>query len=245
MTFTSWRGTVGVIHPRKSSSNSFQDLIRILPEGVGVVPDKVNILGKQENDYRIGLGQYLEKVTNFVEMGLDVIHPEGAPPFMLDGYKGEQKLIGGWTRKFKRPIFTTGMTQLAAMKALNVKKFVGMTPHLGRMSDIFSQYFTDAGFKVMAMVRPFPPEVKVVRACSAEEVYAYVKKAFLAQRGGADAIYTQSSEFRVIDIIEELEQDLGVPVISPLATRGWYIQKTLHIREPIKGFGHLLATVPQ
>jgi maleate isomerase len=242
VTFTSWRGTVGLINPRRST-RSMLDLIRLMPDGIGFVPSSLNITGHEEKDYRAALPAYHRKIAELSAQGLDLIHPEGAPPFMVDGFAGERRLIDLWEKEFKLPIFTTGMTQLAAMKALGIKKFMGVTPHVGHMSGVFAQYFADAGFKVLSMVRPIPSGISA-KSLSREQIYAYTKKAFLAQKGGPQAIFAQSSEFRVIDVIEELEQDLGVPVLSPTVVRCWYIQKKLRIRQPRRGMGQLLAEFP-
>jgi maleate cis-trans isomerase len=45
----------------------------------------------------------------------------------------------------------------------------------------------------------------------------------------------------VLPVIDMLEQDLGVPVIHPVPARAWEIQHRLSIRQPVKGFGRLLA----
>jgi maleate cis-trans isomerase len=47
-----------------------------------------------------------------------------------------------------------------------------------------------------------------------------------------------------LGIVATLEQDLGVPVVQPTAARIWEIQRRLHVRQPIKGFGILLETLP-
>jgi maleate cis-trans isomerase len=60
----------------------------------------------------------------------------------------------------------------------------------------------------------------------------------------ADGIYFQGGKLRIVDIIEPLEQDLGVPVIHPGATQCWEIQKRLRVRQPQKGYGRLLKELP-
>ena len=35
------------------------------------------------------------------EQECDLIHPNGAPPFMVHGRKGEAKLIAAWEKKYK------------------------------------------------------------------------------------------------------------------------------------------------
>jgi maleate cis-trans isomerase len=67
-----------------------------------------------------------------------------------------------------------------------------------------------------------------------------VKQAFLKHRK-ADAIYLLGSGWRVLDVIDALEQDLGVPVVHPIPARCWEIQLRLSIRQPVQGYGRLLA----
>jgi maleate cis-trans isomerase len=45
----------------------------------------------------------------------------------------------------------------------------------------------------------------------------------------------------VLDVIDMLEQDLGVPVVHPIPARCWEIQLRLSIRQPVQGYGRLLA----
>ena len=45
----------------------------------------------------------------------------------------------------------------------------------------------------------------------------------------------------MLPVIDILEQDLGVPVIHPVPARCWEIQHRLSIRQPVSGFGRLLA----
>ena len=79
---------------------------------------------------------------------------------------------------------------------------------------------------------------------SPEEVYAHVKRAFLKHRK-ADAIYLLGTGWRVLPVIDLLEQDLGVPVVHPVPARCWEIQHRLSIRQPVAGFGRLLAEMVQ
>jgi maleate isomerase len=48
-----------------------------------------------------------------------------------------------------------------------------------------------------------------------------------------------------MDVIEALEQDTGVPVVHPVPARCWEIQRRLSIRQPVRGYGRLLADMIQ
>ena len=98
-----------------------------LPEGVGCIPMYAGIKEHSERGYLGAMETYHAKVAELAEIGVDLMHPEGGPPFMVRGHKAEQEIVGGWEAKYKMPIFTSGMSQAEALRALGIKKFVGCT----------------------------------------------------------------------------------------------------------------------
>lgn len=241
MSYTSWRGVVGLIKPTMRPG-SLEEFIRLLPEGIGVIPLFLNIQRGTEDEFRQVLKAFEEKVGTLAKEKVDLIHPEGAPPFMVHGYKGEERIVKEWEKEYKVPIVTASMTQVEALRALKVKKFVGVTYFTGKINETFSCYFAEAGFEILAM-EGISVAFEDVGKLSSQEVYAHTRKAFL-KYPGADAIYMLGSGWRTLDIIEPLEQDLQVPVVHPVPARVWAIQKRLHVRQPVKGYGRLLAAMP-
>ena len=61
---------------------------------------------------------------------------------------------------------------------------------------------------------------------------------------GVQGIYQLGSGAEQKNIAIALEQDLGVPFVLPIPARVWYIQKRLHVRQPIQGNGRLLEVFP-
>ena len=241
VSYTSWRGIVGLIKPTHRPG-SLEEFIRLLPEGIGVIPLFVGFQRGNEDEFREALLAYEERVDELAELGVDMIHPEGAPPFMVHGYKGEQEIVRQWEKKHKIPVVTASMTQVEALRALKVKKFVGVTYFTGKINETFSRYFAEAGFDVLGM-EGIPVAFEDVGKLSSQEVYAHTHRAFLRHQG-ADAIYMLGSGWRTMDIIHLLEEDLQVPVIHPVPARVWAIQKRLHVRQPVKGYGQLLEEMP-
>jgi len=242
MATAGWRGTVGVVKPTYGSG-SLVEFIRLLPEGVGVIPMYADIKQHTEQGYLDALESYNARVAELARIGVDLMHPEGGPPFMVRGYKSEQEIVGQWEAKYKVPIFTSGMTQAEALRALGVKRFVGCTYYRdNKLNDLFTRYFTDAGFEVLAMegMDTSPSEADNL---SSQEIYAHLKRSYL-KHSTAQAIYLLGSgAWRVIDVVPA-EEDLGVPVVHPVAARVWYVQKRLHVRQPVQGNGRLLAELP-
>jgi len=242
MAFSSWRGIVGIIKPTMRPGG-LEDMIRILPEGIGVLPLFLDIRRGDREEFREVMKNYDEKVAMLAEAGCDIIHPEGAPPFMVMGYEGEAKKIRGWERRHKAQVFTSGTNHIAALRALKVKRFVGASYFSGDINNTFADYFRAAGLEPLAMEGIDVPFDRV-QTLSSHQVYAFIKKAVL-KHGKAQGIYMLGSGWQVMDVIELLEQDLGIPVVHAITARSWEIQCRLHIREPRAGLGVLLREMPK
>ena len=237
-----WRGSVGVVKPTYGSG-SLVEFIRLLPEGVGVIPLYAGIREHTEKGYLEALDSYHARVDELAKLGVDLIHPEGAPPFLVRGYQAEQEIVKGWEDKYGIPIVTSGMTQSQALRAMKIKKFIGVTYYKDRrLNDMFARYFTEAGFEVLAM-EGLQVETREWASLAAEEIYSSIKKCFLTHRDAEGIYLLGSGAWRVTDIIP-VEDDLGVPVIHPVAARVYTIQKIMHIREPVKGASRLLEEMP-
>ena len=107
--YSMWRGVAGLVKPTRRPG-SLETLIRLLPEGIGVVPLLLDVRAGSHAEFSSAIPHYEKHVAELAEQGMDMIHPGGTPPFMLQGYKGEDKLIRSWEKKYKTPIFTSGRT---------------------------------------------------------------------------------------------------------------------------------------
>lgn len=238
MAFTSWRGVVGCIKPTMRPG-SIEELIRMLPAGIGLIPLFLDIRQGTTDEFKRAIAPYEPLVARLAAAGCDLIHPEGAPPFMLLGYAGEAELLRTWEAKYRVPIFTSGMNHVRALRALGVKRFLGATYFVGPINEVFAKYFTEAGFEVLGMEGLSVPFAEIGQL-SPQVVYAHVKRVFLKQRD-AEAIYLLGSGWRVLEVVDLLEQDLGVPVLHPVPARCWEIQRRLSVNQPVAGYGRLLA----
>jgi maleate isomerase len=234
-------GTVGIVRPTKRIGG-YDDLLRMLPEGIHVIPTHLGITRGTLDELKTALEGYEEKVAELAKLGVDVINPSGAPPFMVLGYAGERRLIEDWTAKYKVPIFTSGSSHVDALRALGAKRFVGTSYFRGDINKTYAKYFVDAGFEVLDMAG-MDVDFEKVPELTSQQVYDFVKGAFLQNRD-AQAIYMLGPAWRAMDIIEKLENDLGVPVIHAVPAQCWDIQRHLKIRIPVQGFGRLAAEMP-
>jgi maleate isomerase len=145
--FESWRGVVGDVKPT-NRPGSLEEFIRLLPEGIGVIPLAIGIKTGTEQEFRAVLKDYKQKVTELADLGVGLIHIGGAPPMMVHGFSGEGEIVREMEAKHGIPISTSGRCQVNAMHALGIKRFVGVTYFQENMNQLFTRYFTEAGFEV-------------------------------------------------------------------------------------------------
>jgi maleate isomerase len=241
MAFDSWRGTVGVIKPT-FRPGSLEEFIKLLPDGFGVVPLFVGFEQGTVGEFKGALDVIEARVAELARIGVELIHPEGAPPFMVHGSKKERELLDSWEKQYGIPVITSGTTQTDAMRTLGLKRIVGVTYFQGEINDMFAQYFTDQGFEVLAMDGIEVP-FKEVGKLSPWEVYAHTRAA-VRKHAKVDGVYMLGAGWRILDIIEPLEQDLDMPVVQATPVRVWAVQKHFGVRQKIPGYGRLLAELP-
>jgi len=241
MAFKSWRGDVGVIKPTHRPG-SLEEFIRLLPEGIGIIPLFLGITRGTVDEFAEAINAYEEKIAELAALEVDLIHPEGAPPFIIQGYEGERKLIEGWERKYGIPMMTSGQVQVDALRALDVTRVVVSSYTNEGTNKMVSKYLTEAGFDVLENAGIDVP-FEQAGNLSHHEVYRHTKAA--AQRHPeADGILLFGSGWRSLDAIELLEQDLEIPVAHPVPARVWTVQKRLRVVEPVSGYGRLLEEMP-
>jgi len=238
--FQSWRGIVGYIKPTYRPG-SLEEFIRLLPEGIGVIPLLVGIRRGTEDEFRQSLQIYKDKVAELAACGVDLINMAGAPP-KVHGLREEEDMVKELEEKHKVPIITSGRSHVAALKALGIKSFVGVAYLNDSLNQKTARYFTEAGFHV-AGIEGIPVAFNDVGKLSPQEIYAHTKRTFL-KHPDVDGIFMAGGGWRLLDVARYLEQDLQVPVVYDPATKVWDVQRRLHVRQPIHGYGRLLEELP-
>lgn len=242
MTYEMKYGTVGVVKPTYRPGG-LEEFIRLIPEGIGIIPLFVGVHRGTPEEFANVWDAVEPLVAKLAELKVDLIHTEGAPPFMQLGVAGETELVQRWKARYGIPVVTAPQTQVQAMRALGMRRIVGLTYFVGPLNDVFARYFTEASFEVLAMTGMRVPFDRVGNL-AAEDVIDHARRAF-ASVSGADGVYMLGSGWRVLDVIDTLERELGVPVVHAIPARAWYMQHHFRALEPRTGYGRLLAELPE
>jgi maleate isomerase len=240
MSFALWRGVVGMVRPTRRPG-TLEELIRILPEGIGIVPLLLNFKTGSIAEFRAAIPQYERFAAELAEQDVDLIILSGAPPFMLLGHKAEARLIRQWEKKYRTEIVTDPQMQLAGLRAMGIKRFIGAS-YSAVQNKIVLDYMTQAGLKAVSM-EPIDVPFDRVAEISVQTLYAHIKK-LARKHPGADGIYIQGGGWQTARVVALLENDLQMPVVHATICQAWQIHKRLRVRETSPGFGRLLTDLP-
>src|SRR2546428_8749065 len=185
MAFSSWRGIVGMINPTLRPGVT-EEVIRLLPEGIGLIPLFLNVRRGTEDEFETMMPAYEELVAVLAGHGCDLIHPHGAPPFMVQGRKREAQIIKAWEKKYKTPIMSVAQNHVNALKTLKAKTILGATYFPPKLNAIFAKYFRDAGFTVRGMAGEEGP-VDQGAGVASQQLFPPPQRQFL-QAEGAEAL---------------------------------------------------------
>jgi maleate cis-trans isomerase len=234
---------VGTVRPtNRPEAGRELDLDTLIPAKIKFLTSTMNFTQGTEEEFSRSMPGYEAKAAEFAAMGANLVRPSGAPPFMLLGYQGEQDLIASWEKKYGVQMFTSGQNHVHALRTLGIKKFVGASYFPEEMNNIFTRYFTDASFEVLAMEGIDSPFGEVPQV-PPEKILEFMKR-IAGKHKEAEGIYMLGSAWKTLEIIEPLEKATGLTVVHAGPARCWETQLRLGLRHSIPGYGRLLAEMP-
>jgi len=131
---------------------------------------------------------------------------------------------------------TTPITAaLAALSALGVQRAGLLTPYVRSINDYMRDYIEARGVGITRMVSFEHANDNEVARIDAASLLAAVER--LAQYPDVDAVFVSCTSLRIAEMIPELEERIGKPVISSNFAMAWHALRLAGVedREPHRG----------
>ncbi len=233
---------LGVVKPSSRGAASHRLLMDMLPGQITASARFAPVKEGRMEEFEGAIPFYEKSAGELVGEGADLVHLEGTPPFLILGFEKERQTIADWERRFGRPMFTSAMCQVNALKALGAKRIVdaGYDPTTGPIAE---RYFADAGFDVLR-VEKVDVEWTAKEDINDEQAFELLS-ALLKRYPSAEGLCLQGSgKWRLSGLIDRLESTFGVVVVHPVAARYWELMHRFGLSGPREGLGRLLAQMP-
>ncbi|MCP2520049.1 aspartate/glutamate racemase family protein [Candidatus Aminicenantes bacterium AC-335-K20] len=155
-------------------------------------------------------------------------------------YKGlthEEEIVRRIERKTRTKVITTAKSVLSALNRLNVKNISVATPYSSKINLKVREFLENNGFNILKLKGLGIIDNLKVGNISLEDVYNLAKQAY---KKGAECLFISCTNLRTLEVIDKLESELNIPVISSNSATLWNVLKNLNFRRKIYNCGILL-----
>jgi maleate isomerase len=230
---------IGMLSPDTANRPHFQSFQKLLPSDVLLINEGLGLL---RNSYDDLAGKNAEVIARAME----VVGKHQLRGLMLGG--GFLTLFNpGLESKVSAAIGCPATAPVsavtAALKSLSLNTLLLMTPFSTAMNTIIKNHFDHIGFKVY-LGPPFEdrrPGASV--DLSPEALFQRVEGAF-KKNPATEAVYFQGATLDPVPIIQRLENELGVTVVTSNQAMLWNLLSQLGLKYSIQGYGKLLSVWP-
>jgi maleate isomerase len=232
-----YRARIGFISPSVIELRGY-DFYRIVPQGVGMIAVTCMIEGWEQEAYKEALTKVEACARELGRRSCDFVIHAGAP-LVLSQEKGyESQLIKTLQEITGVPCTTGIVAAMDAFKDLGASRLAVVDPYPSDLNDKMSEYLKKWGFEI-ASVESLRTAFTKSSVASVADIYKAAKKAKKEARN-AEAIFIPCTNFPVVDVIEDIETDTGLPVIANITSQLYAAFKGIGMREKINGYGKLL-----
>ncbi|MGI9390654.1 MAG: maleate cis-trans isomerase family protein [Boseongicola sp.] len=131
---------------------------------------------------------------------------------------------------------------VAACRALGIEQLGFLSPYVEPVSGKLRSVLEDQGISTPEFgTFAEPTEEKVARILEKSTFDAARR---VANRGKIDALFLSCTNLRTLNIIEPLEQELCIPVLSSNQVLAWHMLGLADIAPPTQAFGRIFSTIP-
>ncbi|PYV39259.1 MAG: maleate cis-trans isomerase [Acidobacteria bacterium] len=155
----------------------------------------------------------------------------------MEGISGERAIRDRLVQLTSLPTITTSRAVLAALKQLQLKRVVMLTPYDEDLTRREIAWLKENDVEVTDFRFRNIPDNLSRGAQSPEESFRIVSRLKWCE---ADGVFLSCANVRNLEIIETLEIHTGKPVVTSTVATTWLALRTTGVNDPIKGYGRLL-----
>lgn len=233
-----WRGKIGLIVPSTNTVNE-PEFWRMAPEGVSIHTARVMLKGKATEESYFKMADALaEAAEKLGTAEVDVVAYGCTSGSIICPLP---ELLDSMGSRTGTPSTAAAGAVVSALRAFGVKKVAVATPYVGFVNDSERAFLEEQGFTVTSLrgleLGETQEERRGIGRVPPEQVY---RLAVSANTDDAEAIFISCTNLVTIDVIAQLEADLGKPVVTSNQACFWACLRLMGLPARIEGFGRLL-----
>ena len=231
-----WRARIGLITPM--SENAEHAFHIYAPEGVSFASMKINFPGPTPEGLIILTDQLEATAATYKGSNMDLVVFGCTSGSCIKGVGWDQACIDQIERASGIPGLTTSTAVLEALRALGSKKVAVLTPYPENTNEAEKKFLEDNGLEVTSITGIGFNKNGPYSHASKLHLYRNAKK---LKTEGAEVFFLSCMGLATMELVEILEEDLGMPVITSHQASLWACLRHAGIRDKLPGLGKLFT----
>jgi maleate isomerase len=194
--------------------------------------------GWKEDAYKRALAQVEACARELGRRSCDFVIHGGAPLVLSQGKGFETKLVRQLQDLTGAPCTTSIVAAMDGFRDLSASRLAVVDPYPADLNAKMIAYLKEWGFDVVSLVS-LGTSFTESSVASVGDIYRAAKKA-VNEGKNAQAVFIPCANFPVVDVIDAIETDTGLPVISNITSQLYAGFKAIGMRENIAGYGKLM-----
>ena len=230
----SWRAKIGVIAPIDDKVEYAFN--KYAPEGVAFNSSRLTFPGPTPEGLCILTDKLEEAAKMYKNQKHDVVLFGCTSGSCIKGFGWDKQLIDIIEKACGWPGLTTTTAVMEAFQALGLNRSAVMTPYPEETNAIEKKFMEDSGLEVTNIKGVGFNRVGPYSHASKLHLYRNAKNMDL---GDANVFFLSCMGLGTMELVEVLEEDLGMPVITSHQASLWACLRHAGIKDKIPGLGKL------
>ncbi len=236
-----WRAKIGLITPSSNNVNE-PEWYRLAPPGVAIHTSRVLLLGEMnEESFHRMAAELGRAATELATAEVDIVAYGCTAGSVICPLA---ELTSAMSGKTGTPALVTAGTVVDALHALDARKVAMGTPYLDFVNRREVEFLEEHGISVTRCLGLELGNNQVERRNIGHvPPEAIFRMAWEIDTPDAEAIFISCANLATLDVIQQIEDALGKPVVTSNTACFWACLRTLGINSSIEGYGRLLRDI--
>lgn len=232
-----YRARIGYTSPPLTSEVFPYEFYKVMPDGVTLVITTLAITVRSDAEVSQSYDISMKAAEQMAEAGCNAIVLGGVPINLAKGAANAEAMLEELEARLGVPIATSASAQKEAFKLLGCRKLVVAHPYKPEDNHRFDDYARKFGAEVVG-TRAWGSAFNRIGGIP-DDAALKMARELMKEHPDADTIMFPSPHWPVINVIEPLEEEFGVTVMSSIQAILWQALRLAGIKDSIPGYGRL------
>ena len=231
-----WKRKIGVLYP--SAGLAEEEFVKLVPEGVSVHITRMKMRYGEVDQIREMIKRVEEAASLLADAGVDIILFNCTLGSLIEGPGFDEHLSRKLTRLTGIPTTTTTTAVLKAMESLGMRRIILLAPYPEDLLKLEVDFLKEVGLEVIHY-RGLGVSDPHKQVGIDPGIWYRLSKELVMTSGNVEGIFISCAGILVVDMIQRIEKDLKLPVVTSNQAAMWECLMQLKIRAPQGIYGML------